>query len=306
MSVRFAPSPTGRFHVGNLRTAWLSHWIARKLRMTWVVRFEDIDQPRVIPGARQTQLEDMAALGLMPEEVRDQSQHHSRHWQLFSAAIQAGKAYPCFCSRKDLQRLVNQSASAPHDVSPTYDGFCRSRRDWPLKIAPSVGWRFRSEDPSGAQDWLIGRTTGTVLKKDCLPAASDFIPSYNWACALDDYDGRHRLLVRAADLAHVLPLQREAQNWMAHLENPKLGWVPPAVLHSALVTLPDGGRLEKRTQGITLPELRSRGVSLEQLLSAFENSLDPSLKQISAPIGPGAVMSETPAQVSLHSLGLPL
>src|SRR6185437_14145850 len=102
MSVRFAPSPPGRFHIGNLRTAWISHEFARVLNFPWVVRFEDIDQPRVLPGAQQTQLDDMAALGLIPDRVLTQSHQNTRHEDLFRAAIDKNQIYPCTCSRKEV------------------------------------------------------------------------------------------------------------------------------------------------------------------------------------------------------------
>src|SRR6476659_5113424 len=92
-SVRFAPSPTGTFHVGNLRTAWVSYRWSRVLRMPWVVRFEDIDGPRVVNGARERQLADMAALGLVPDEILVQSARHERHRALFLRAVADGSVY---------------------------------------------------------------------------------------------------------------------------------------------------------------------------------------------------------------------
>src|SRR5271157_4598918 len=100
MSIRFAPSPTGTFHLGNLRTAWISHEFARSLKLPWVVRFEDIDKPRVVPGAMQKQLEDLQFLNLIPDQVLIQSEFHSRHESLFRKAVDSGQVYPCTCSRK--------------------------------------------------------------------------------------------------------------------------------------------------------------------------------------------------------------
>ena len=77
--VRFAPSPTGRFHLGNLRTALLSQELARRLGQPWAIRFEDIDTLRVIPGAREQQLQDLADLGLIPDRITLQSENHARH-----------------------------------------------------------------------------------------------------------------------------------------------------------------------------------------------------------------------------------
>src|SRR6185312_17052083 len=98
MSVRFAPSPTGKFHVGNLRTAWISHIFSRYLGQPWIVRFEDIDQPRVVAGALQWQLDDLRKLGMVPDRVLVQSERLARHEALFRDAVAAGQVYPCTCS----------------------------------------------------------------------------------------------------------------------------------------------------------------------------------------------------------------
>src|SRR5689334_10286072 len=98
MSVRFAPSPTGNFHLGNLRTAWISHEWARALGQPWILRFEDIDRPRVLPGAQEKQLDDMAKLGLHAGRVLRQTEFHERHWTLFLTAFKQKQIYPCFCS----------------------------------------------------------------------------------------------------------------------------------------------------------------------------------------------------------------
>src|SRR5262245_60491697 len=104
--VRFAPSPTGRFHIGNLRTAWISERLARARKEEWVVRFEDIDQPRVISGAREAQLEDMAALALKPDRIELQSAFREMHWKWFQRGVESGQLYPCYCSRKDVQSAL--------------------------------------------------------------------------------------------------------------------------------------------------------------------------------------------------------
>src|SRR4051794_30272327 len=122
MSVRFAPSPTGAFHLGNLRTAWISRAWAKHLGLPWVVRFEDIDRPRVVYGAKEGQLSDMAALDLAPDEIVDQSARMDRHWELLQQAVAEGQVYPCHCSRKE---ILAGLASAPHGKEAIYDGRCR-------------------------------------------------------------------------------------------------------------------------------------------------------------------------------------
>src|SRR4051794_2163446 len=101
MGVRFAPSPTGLFHIGNFRTAWVSYEWAKMLKLPWIVRFEDIDHPRVVPGAMEKQLEEMAYLGMRPDQTMIQSDFQPRHRYLFETARAQGVVYPCTCSRKE-------------------------------------------------------------------------------------------------------------------------------------------------------------------------------------------------------------
>lgn len=263
--VRFAPSPTGNFHIGNLRTAWVSWRLARAFELPWVVRFEDIDAPRVIDGAKDKQLEDMKALGLVPDVVEIQTQRRSRHWELFEKAAAVGRVYPCTCSRKEVQAAIDGMASAPHGTIPSYGGKCRTAMMRPLENpSATVGWRFRAEDPSGCDDFIVART-----------ASASFAPAYHWACAIDDYDGGYDLLVRAADLSSATRLQRMVQAWLAEID----GQVPkfPAVFHTALVVQNDGHRLEKRTRGVTLEELLRGGVRVDEILFRFEASFDQEL-----------------------------
>lgn len=264
MSVRFAPSPTGEFHVGNLRTAWISHALARALGMPWIVRFEDIDRPRVVAGAQERQLEDLAALGLKPDRVLVQSAAHARHEALFHRARAEGQVYACTCSRREIQEHLRAIASAPHGPSaPVYDGRCRGGPQG--SAAETVAWRFRdSEDASGAHDFVMGRTRDLD--------AREFTPAYHWACAIDDHDEAHALIVRAWDLVSALEPQRRIHAWVRKTTNS--GHPFPSVFHTALVTQDDGSRLEKRTRGVTLAEWPGGAAKLHE---HFQRTWDPSL-----------------------------
>ncbi len=265
--VRFAPSPTGRFHLGNLRTALLSQELARRLGQSWAIRFEDIDTLRVIPGAREQQLQDLADLGLIPDRITLQSENHARHEALFRKALREGQLYPCTCSRREVQLALAQAASAPHTPAPAYSGHCRPLEIQPLnpdQLPPfpgfqgeTLGWRFRMDSPDGRDDFIAARTG-----RD----GREFSPAYPWACAIDDADEGHLWLVRASDLASALPAQRAIQKWMGLSEF-------PSVLHAALVTQNDGARLEKRTQGVTLPEIlkqRTASNAVHEIRNSFK------------------------------------
>ena len=292
LGVRFAPSPTGRFHVGNLRTAWISFVLARELGEPWVVRFEDIDGPRVLAGAREQQLEDLFKLGLRPDQQSLQSERHHRHFELFQRARFEGRVYPCFCSRKDVQDALAGMASAPHAVTAIYSGQCRNSQAVPADFSnASIAWRLKLAEERGALDPIIARSKPIKTWGDpVLP--HDFEPAYNWACAIDDGDGNYSWIVRASDLASVLGLQREIQR--------QLSLSTPKVFHTALVTQNDGHRLEKRTAGVTLDELSARGVSSTELLALFKKSFHLDSEKLQCL----DCVAEEHSQITLRELGL--
>ena len=301
--VRFAPSPTGRFHVGNLRTAWISQQLARSLRLPWVVRFEDIDEPRVAPGARELQLEDMAALGLIPDQVLTQSAFRARHWETFVRGVETGRIYPCDCSRKDVQSALAGMASAPnessaHAAKPVYSGHCRTLGFHELRACESIAWRFKMPDASGQEDFIVARST-PELDAHRTPLEPSFVPAYHWACAVDDFDGQYDLLVRSHDLSTAAPLQRAIQSWLGELECED---VVPAIFHTTLILQNDGHRLEKRTNGVTLPELALKAIAPPSLVWKFQQSFDAELLRVVPSLG--AIFGERRETMTLQDLGL--
>ncbi|MBI3558596.1 MAG: hypothetical protein HY074_20190 [Deltaproteobacteria bacterium] len=295
MGVRFAPSPTGAFHIGNFRTAWISHWWARHLNVPWVVRFEDIDAPRVVDGALQRQQAELEALGLRPDQVVVQSQRHGRHLEVFERAVAEKRVYPCFCSREDVRRALEAASSAPHAREAVYSGCCRDLASFAESKLVTLAWRFRGENKTGVGDFIVGRT-GPITALGKAPARESFVPAYNWACAIDDADGCYRLLVRGADLADVAGQQREIQQMLAQWAG--IPFSPPAIFHCALVVRDTGERLEKRTQGVTLPELLSQEYDVGRLVACFEQSLEPERLKFKA----GDIFGEKHAQLTLTRL----
>jgi glutamyl-tRNA synthetase len=247
----------------------------------------------VVEGAWDRQLSDMRALGLTPDEVVVQSVRLDRHWQVFSSAVSAGRVYPCFCSRKDVQAALAGASSAPHGVVPVYSGACRSLKERPETSLPGIAWRFRADDPSGAEDFIIARTDARW--EGALPPKSSFVPAYNWACAIDDADGAYKLLVRAYDLESIARQQRAVQRLVLGPEA-----ALPAIFHCALVTLDSGARLEKRTKGITLAELEANGITARELARRFEASFDPP----SPDFAPGALFGEREREIKIGALGI--
>ncbi|HEX5036863.1 MAG TPA: glutamate--tRNA ligase family protein [bacterium] len=300
--VRFAPSPTGTFHIGNLRTAWISREWARRLNLPWVVRFENIDAPRNAPGARESQTGDMARLGLVADVQSLQSDRAERHWETFLKFREAGLVYPCDCSRKEVREAVEGAASAPHGPVAAYSGRCRDRdvSKEPLKTdLPSLAWRIRFREDGGHEDFVVARS-GTAVNAAGIPERATFVPAYHWACAVDDHDGRYDLLVRAWDLEPAAAQQRLIMKCLALLEKKEAK--PPAVFHASLVTANDGSRLEKRTLGVSLKELLAKGETPEALIAKFQASFTGDWKAFQ----PEKVFGETQKTMTLHDLSLRL
>lgn len=298
--VRFAPSPTGAFHIGNFRTAWISHALARKLHEPWVVRYEDIDQPRIVQGAAERQRAEMARLGLVADIEALQSERWKRHFEAFTRAAREGKVYPCFCSRKSVREALEGLASAPHMEPPLYSGHCRELGGHCATDLPTVAWRFRSGGGEGTQDFIVARTATPVAGEPI--NEKNFVPAYNWAAAIDDVDGRYRLLVRAHDLAHAAAQQREVQRLMLEwdgLTGHAAEALIPAIFHTALVVTDEGSRLEKRTQGVTLDDLERSGITAQKLVRLFEASADWPPAEL---IVPGALLGEARETFRLSEL----
>ena len=254
-----------------LRTAWISHSLARALDLPWVVRYEDIDKPRVLNGARDAQAADLHALGLRADFELLQSDFEDRHWSLFEKAVASGQVYPCDCSRRDVQFAI---ASAPHDgVAPIYSGRCRTfptTRNF--AASETIAWRFRSAPESGSEDFIVARSQPTLINGR--PDRVGFVPAYHWACAIDDYDGGYDILVRSLDLLPAARVQRSIHSWLSSIE---IARAVPRLFHTSLVVDNSGHRLEKRTRGVKLSELVSLGITPADLVARFERSFDNNL-----------------------------
>ena len=214
---RYAPSPTGDLHLGNLRTAV----IARRRASRLILRVDDLDTGRVRPHFVERQLADLGAVGVTWEAVVTQSERTA----LYEAALERLDTYPCFCTRAE----IREAPSAPHAPPGWYPGTCRDRTDRPDR-PPAL--RVRSDDPA-IDDFVVRRNDGAF--------------AYNLASVVDDADLGVEEVVRGADLADTTPRQA----WLARA----LGFEPPRYVHVGLVLGPDGARLAKRHGAITLRDI---------------------------------------------------
>jgi glutamyl-Q tRNA(Asp) synthetase len=236
---RFAPSPTGPLHAGSLVAALASWLDARAHGGQWLVRIEDVDRPRCVPGADEEILRQLAACGLLPGEP---PQWQSRREPLYQSAldrlVDQELAYPCACSRKDIaQALRALGRERPRHGELAYPGTCRDGlhgrqpRAWRLRVeAGSVAWQDRR---LGTQSQDVAREVGDfVLKR------ADGLFAYQLAVVVDDAEQRITHVVRGEDLADNTPRQILLQR--------ALGVAMPAYLHTPLVLGANGEKLSKQ------------------------------------------------------------
>ena len=255
-SGRFAPSPSGDLHVGNLRTALLAWLFARWTNREFLMRIEDLD--RVRPGAEQKQLDDLRAIGLdWDGEVVRQSERRSRYEDAIGRLTKAGRAYPCFCSRRE----IREAPSAPHTPRGTYPGTCRDLTDAERARRSAerpAALRLRTDvDEWTITDALHGTYTGTV--DDVVLRRNDGVTAYNLAVVVDDAEQGIDQVVRGDDLLTSAPRQA----YLATL----LGQEPPMYAHVPLALNTSGDRLAKRDGAVTRTELVAHGVDVLALIA---------------------------------------
>lgn len=251
---RFAPSPSGELHVGNLRTAILAWLFARSTGRRFLMRVEDLDRARA--GAEAEQLRDLAAIGVdWDGEVIRQTDREAYYAEAIGRLTAAGLTYECFCTRREIQ----EAPSAPHAPQGAYPGTCRNltaaEREQKRAVRPAA-IRLRSAvTEATVQDVLHGSYTGIV--DDFVLRRNDGVTAYNLAVVVDDDAQGIDQVVRADDLLPSTPRQA----YLAGL----LDMPSPEYAHVPLVLNADGARLAKRDGAVTLADLAAAGVSKDKV-----------------------------------------
>jgi glutamyl-tRNA synthetase len=267
MRGRFAPSPTGRLHLGNLRTALVAWLCARAAGSQLLLRIDDLDPDRSRPEHERRQLDDLRRLGIDFDgaPVR-QSDRLERYAAALDELHRSGSTYPCFCTRAE----VLAAATAPHGdgVEAPYPGTC-------AHLAPAVAARrvsagephsirARAEGARIAfEDSLLGRVEAVV--DDFVVRRRDGVAAYNLASPIDESDLDIEEVVRGADLAPTTPRQL----WIAA----RLDLRVPAFTHLPLVVGGDGERLAKRHGASDLDSLAERGLDDAAVRALLAGSL---------------------------------
>ena len=267
-SARFAPSPTGDLHLGNLRTALAAWLFARSGGSTFVLRMEDLDRNQSSADHETSQQRDLAALGIdWDGAVVRQSERFAIYEEAISDLTARGLTYPCYCTRREIQ----EASSAPHgDGMPdgAYPGTCRDltpamrREREAAGRRPAIRLRAQVSELT-VDDVLLGPVTATV--DDVVLRRNDGVPAYNLAVVVDDAAQGIEQVVRGDDLATSAPRQR-------HLAD-LLGLLPVSYAHVPLVLGPTGTRLAKRDGAVTLAEQKARGVGPPELCGMLARSL---------------------------------
>lgn len=287
---RFAPSPTGPLHLGNLRTALLAWLFARSSASLFHVRIEDLDPDAVRERWIDGQLHDLDALGLdWDGAVLRQSTRLAAHHDAIGELVAAGRTYRCYCTRREIQ----DAAAAPHGDRPegAYPGTCRhltaadrAERERSGRL-PALRLRAGGE-VVGFTDRLHGQRRGPV--DDFVLRRGDGTPAYNLAVVVDDAAQGIGEVVRGDDLLDSTP----RQVLLAEI----LGLPVPGYAHVPLMLGPDGARLAKRHGAVTLDDLAMTGSDASAVRARLAASLgladageSPSLSELVARFDPAGL-----------------
>lgn len=249
---RFAPSPSGRMHLGNVFSAMLAWLSVKSCGGKLVLRIEDLDPDRCRPEYADTLKRDLEWLGLVwDEEQTQQSRRTEAYREMFSRLEGRGLVYPCYCSRGELH-----AASAPHasDGTLLYAGTCRNLtpEQRARKTKPPC-WRVKVPDETVFfTDGLQGDTQQDLAAScgDFIVRRADGVYAYQLAVVTDDADAGVTQVVRGSDLLSSTP----RQIWLQR----QLGLPEPAYYHVPLLLAPDGRRLSKRERDLDMGALRLR------------------------------------------------
>lgn len=250
---RFAPSPTGSLHLGSLVAAMGSYLDAKSNHGEWLVRIDDLDPPRVVPGASKKILTTLEKLGMEWDgEVVYQSQRTALYQKALASLGELDQIYPCTCTRKEIA-----DAGVMGTSGPIYPGTCRNYHSVRDK---ACAWRIKTRDDLIAfQDTISGSVCQRLSHEvgDFVLQRADGVYAYQLAVVVDDNDQNMTHIVRGADLQDSTPRQIYLQQL--------LGYPVPTYMHLPIVTNSAGEKLSKQT--------RAASVDLSNLLGQLITAL---------------------------------
>ena len=257
---RFAPSPTGYFHIGGVRTALFSWLYARHCGGKFLLRIEDTDRERSTPEAIAVILQGMTWLELNWDEGPFyQTQRMDRYREAIRQLLDAGRAYPCWCSKEELEAM-RQEAMA-RGAKPKYNGRCRDRSAPPPgNTTPVVRFKNPLDGEVVVNDLIQGRVVYANSElDDLIIARPDGVPTYNFSVVVDDLDMRITHVIRGDDHLNNAPRQINILH--------AFGAEPPLYAHVPLILAPDGKKLSKRHGTVSVLQYRDDGYLPEAMLN---------------------------------------
>ena len=265
---RYAPSPTGTLHLGNLRTALLAWLFARSTGSRFVMRIEDVDRGRSRERFVTEQLADLSAIGLdWDDQVVRQSERGPLYGEALAQLEGRGLVYPCWCTRAE----IREASVAPHGALPegSYPGTCRDLSPVQRRERAASGRRAALRVRAGSPRVTVGdRLLGEVVSvvDDFVLRRGDGDWAYNLAVVVDDHEQGVEEVVRGADLLETTPRQAWLHRTLGYGE-------PPAYAHVPLMLGRDGARLAKRHGAVTLADRAAEGQSPEEVRSELAASV---------------------------------
>ncbi|MDV8002159.1 tRNA glutamyl-Q(34) synthetase GluQRS [Rhodococcus sp. IEGM 1408] len=265
---RYAPSPSGDLHLGNLRTAVVAWVLARDSGRAFRMRVDDLDTARSRPGVAERQLADLAAIGIdWDGEIMWESERSEAYAAAAGRLADRGLVYECYCSRRE----IAEAPRAPHSPPGAYPGTCRyltgaerALRREALGPGRTPALRLRAEVAElTVHDLVLGSHTGVV--DDVVLRRGDGVWAYNLAVVVDDADQGVDQVVRGEDLLSSAP----RQVYLAEL----LGLPRPEYAHVPLAVNAAGERLAKRDGAVTLADLAREGTTTRSAVARIVASL---------------------------------
>ncbi|MFU0825266.1 glutamate--tRNA ligase [Clostridium sp.] len=271
---RFAPSPTGYMHVGNLRTALYTYLIAKHEGGKFILRIEDTDQERYVEGAVDVIFKTLKMTGLIHDEGPDiggpvgpyvQSERRGIYLEYAKKLIEKGEAYYCFCDKERLDSIKGDSDD-PNQKVFKYDGHCRnlSKEEVEKKLASGMPYVIRQKNPTEGVTTFVDEIYGEISVdnselEDMILIKSDGLPTYNFANVIDDHLMGITHVVRGNEYLSSAPKYNRLYN--------AFGWDIPTYIHCPPIMKDAHNKLSKRNGDASFEDLLAKGYLKDAVLN---------------------------------------